>query len=142
MLMESTPSITNWQPVSKLKKEGMHLLSSMQAVAHGSDTVQYFQWRKSRGSSEKLHGAVVDHVGHEHTRVFQDVAQLGAALEKLTDVVGTSVQPDVAIIYDWENRWAIHDAQGPRNAGLKYDEAVINGSLPSVLGTGRPGGRD
>jgi beta-galactosidase len=124
MLMESTPSATNWQPVSKLKKDSMHVLASLQAVAHGSDTVQYFQWRKSRGSSEKLHGAVVDHVGHEHTRVFQEVARLGAALEQLTEVVGMSVQPDVAIIYDWENRWAINDAQGPRNAGLHFEEAV------------------
>ena len=49
--------------------------ASLQAVAHGSDTVQYFQWRKSRGSSEKFHGAVVDHVGHENTRVFRDVTE-------------------------------------------------------------------
>jgi beta-galactosidase len=54
MLMESTPSNTNWQPIPKLKRPGMHLLSSLQAVAHGSDTVQYFQWRKSRGSSRKV----------------------------------------------------------------------------------------
>ncbi len=124
MLMESTPSATNWQPVSKLKRNGMHLLASLQAVAHGSDTVQYFQWRKSRGSSEKFHGAVVDHVGHEHTRVFAEVAAVGAALAQLSDVVGMSVQPAVAIIYDWENRWALHDAQGPRNAGLHFDEDV------------------
>jgi beta-galactosidase len=45
MLMESTPSLVNWQRVNKLKRPGMHLLSSLQAVAHGSDTVQYFQWR-------------------------------------------------------------------------------------------------
>ena len=50
MLMESTPSTTNWQDVSKLKRPGMHLVSSLQAVAHGADTVQYFQWRKSRGA--------------------------------------------------------------------------------------------
>ena len=50
-LMESTPSQVNWQPVCKLKKPGMHLLSSLQAVAHGADTVQYFQWRKSRGGA-------------------------------------------------------------------------------------------
>jgi beta-galactosidase len=124
ILMESTPSATNWQPVSKLKQEGVHLLASLQAVAHGADSVQYFQWRKSRGSSEKLHGAVVDHAGHEHTRVFREVAQLGAALEQLTEVVGTSVQPEAAIIYDWENRWAMHDAEGPRNIGLHFDEAV------------------
>ncbi|OUC08601.1 beta-galactosidase, partial [Litorilinea aerophila] len=110
----STPSTTNWFPVAKLKRPGMHLLSSLQAVAHGSDTVQYFQWRKSRGSSEKFHGAVVDHVGHEHTRVFRDVAQVGELLQRLDGVVGTTTQPEVALIYDWENNWAINDAQGPR----------------------------
>ncbi len=124
MLMESTPSLTNWQDVSKLKRPGMHLLSSLQAVAHRSDTVQYFQWRKSRGSSEKLHGAVVDHVGHEHTRVFGDVTEVGNALEKLEEVIGTSVPAEAAVIFDWENRWGINDSQGPRNKGVKYEETA------------------
>jgi len=115
MLMESTPSMTNWMRVAKLKRPGMHKLASLQAVAHGSDTVQYFQWRKSLGSSEKFHGAVVDHVGHENTRVFSDVADLGRALEKLDPVIGTTVRPDVALVYDWENNWAITDAAGPRH---------------------------
>lgn len=124
MLMESTPSIVNWQPVNKLKRPGMHRLSSLQAVAHGSDTVQYFQWRKSRGASEKLHGAVVDHVGHEHTRVFRDVAEVGEDLRKLAPIGGSTVRPDVALIYDWENRWAIDDAQALRNGPGKkgYEE--------------------
>ena len=69
--MESTPSMTNWQNVAKLKKPGMHMLSSMQAVAHGSNSVQYFQWRKSRGSSEKFHGAVVDPVSYTHLDVYK-----------------------------------------------------------------------
>ncbi|ADU31213.1 beta-galactosidase [Evansella cellulosilytica] len=125
MLMESTPSQTNWQDVSKLKKPGMHLLSSLQAVAHGSDTIQYFQWRKSRGSSEKFHGAVVDHVGTEHTRVFCDVAKVGETLGELTEVVGTSVETEVAIIFDTENRWAINDSQGPRNMGVHYEQTVL-----------------
>ncbi len=122
MLMESTPSIVNWQDFAKLKRPGMHLLSSIQAVAHGSDTVQYFQWRKSRGSWEKLHGAVVDHVGHENTRVFRDVTEVGELLEKLDDVVGTTVRPEVAIIYDSENRWAIEDLQGL----MKPDKGYIS----------------
>lgn len=125
MLMESTPSMTNWMPYATLKRPGMHLLSSLQAVAHGSDTVQYFQWRKSRGSSEKLHGAVVDHAGHEHTRVFRDVTEVGAALARLDDVVGTTTRPDVALIYDWENRWAIDDAQGPVREDKRYFETCI-----------------
>ena len=124
VLMESTPSTTNWQPVSKLKRPGMHLLSAMQAVAHGADSVQYFQWRKSRGSSEKFHGAVVDHVGHEGTRVFQDVTRVGEVLQQLSEVVGKTVRPEAAVIFDWENRWAIRDAQGPRNAGMHYEKTV------------------
>lgn len=127
MLMESTPSMTNWQPNPKLKRPGMHMLSSLQAVAHGSDTVQYFQWRKSRGSSEKFHGAVVDHLGTENNRVFRDVAELGAVLKNLDPVVGSTVRPDVAIIYDWENRWGIEDMQGlGRPERRAYSETCIN----------------
>ena len=124
LLMESTPSLTNWQDVSKLKRPGMHYLSSLQAVAHGSDSVQYFQWRKSRGSSEKFHGAVVDHVGHEHTRAFKEVSQLGETLGGLDQVVGTTVDAEVALIFDTQNRWAMNDAQGPRNIGVGYEKAV------------------
>jgi beta-galactosidase len=125
MLMESTPSLTNWQPVSKLKRPGMHRLSSLQAVAHGSDTVQYFQWRKSRGSSEKFHGAVIDHVGHENTRVFSDVSSLGQTLSGLSDLIGTPVPAEAAVLFDWDNRWAVNDSQGPRNKGIRYEQTVV-----------------
>nr|WP_209847348.1 beta-galactosidase [Paenibacillus sediminis] len=124
LLMESSPSSTNWQSVSKLKKPGMHVLSSMQAVAHGSNSVQYFQWRKSRGSSEKFHGAVVSHDGSPNTRVFQEVTELGRLLHQLSDVADTGRDAQVAIVYDWENKWAIEDSQGPRNIGMGYKEEV------------------
>jgi beta-galactosidase len=120
MLMECSPSSQNWLPVMKLKRPGIHRLASLQAVAHGSDTVQYFQWRQSRGGAEKFHGAVVAHSGDEHTRVFRDVADVGEILEKLEPVLGASVQPEVAIVYDWENNWAIEAASGPRREGKDY----------------------
>lgn len=126
LLMESTPSMTNWQEVAKPKRPGMHALSSIQAVAHGSDSVQYFQWRKSRGGSEKFHGAVVDHSGHEHTRVFRDVADLGACLERLDSISGTVVPAEVALIYDTENKWAVEGADGPRKPNLSYDQEVLD----------------
>jgi beta-galactosidase len=122
LMMESSPSAMNWTPVMKLKRPGMHLLASIQAVAHGSDSVQYFQWRKGRGGPEKFHGAVVDHVGHENTRVFGDVADVGRTLSLLDDVVGTRVPAEAAVIFDWENWWAIDDAAGPLNDGRKRYE--------------------
>ncbi|MGR5944833.1 beta-galactosidase [Enterobacter sp. C4G1] len=124
VLMESTPSTTNWQPTSKLKKPGMHILSSMQAVAHGADAVQYFQWRKSRGSVEKFHGAIIDHVGHLDTRVGREVTRFGEMLERLPDVVGCRTEARVAIIFDQQNRWALDDAEGPRNKGMEYEKTV------------------
>ncbi len=122
LLMESTPSGVNWKPYSKLKRPGMDVLASMQAIAHGSDSVQYFQWRKSRGSSEKFHGAVVGHDGTEHTRVFRSVQTTGQLLEKLDQIAGTLVDAPVAVVFDWENLWALEDCQGYANAGKKYFE--------------------
>lgn len=124
MLMESSPSATNWQPVAKLRWPGLGTLASLQAVAHGSDTVQYFQFRKSRGSSEKFHAAVVDHCGSENTRIFKEVAKTGEILTGLQEVIGTSIQPQVAVIYDWENFWAIEDTQGPRMEKKDYFDTV------------------
>ena len=124
LLMESTPSLVNWWELNRPKKPGMHMLSSLQAVAHGSDSVLYFQWRKSRGSSEKLHGAVVDHCGHEHTRVFREVAEVGRRLEQLHQVVGAATQSRAALVFDWENRWAIDDLQGMGKHTKKYCETV------------------
>lgn len=115
LLMESVPSKTNWHPVCKLKRPGMHLLSSMQAVAHGSDSVQYFQFRKGRGASEKFHGAVVDHCGRTDTMEFQGVKSVGDLLKKIPGVAGTTTKAEAAVLYDWENRWAVEDFQGTLN---------------------------
>jgi beta-galactosidase len=65
---------------------------------------------------------VVDHAGHEHTRVFRDVTDLGVELEQLKAVLGTRTEAEVGLIYDWENRWAIELAQGPRNLNKEYQE--------------------
>lgn len=92
--------------------------ASLQAIAHGSDSVQYFQIRQSRGSFEKFHGAVIDHYGGSDTRVFNEVTETGASLIELKQVIGSKVDSSAAIIYDMENRWAMEDAKGPRNEGL------------------------
>ena len=102
----------------------MHLAASLQAVAHGSDSVLYFQLRQSQGASEKFHGAVIDHYGGDDTRVFREVTEVGEALEQIQETVGTSMRSQAAVLYDRENDWAIADVQGPRNVDMHYREAV------------------
>jgi len=114
ILMESSPSATNWMPTPQLKKPGQHRQEMLVAIGHGADTTMYFQWRKSLGAAEKFHGAVVDHGEAERTRVFREVAAHGAFLKHLDGVVGTTVRPEAALVYDTEVRWALMHSQGPR----------------------------
>ena len=119
MLMECTVSCVSWHPINKLKRPRVHNLFALQTIAHGSDSVLCFQWRKSRGCSEKLHGAIIDHEGSENTRVFREVSALGKRLKKLDEIVGTLTKSMVAIIYDWPNHWALNDARGFYNKDKK-----------------------
>ncbi len=124
MLMEQTPSQQNWQPYNSLKRPGVMRLWSYQAMAHGADTVMFFQLRRSCGACEKYHGAVIEHAGHENTRVFRECAQLGAELRELGDKLPDSrLKPQTGIIFDWENWWAVEFSSGP-SRDLKYLEQV------------------
>ena len=116
LMMESSPSATNWEPVAKLRRPGMHMLSSLQAVAHGSDSVQYFQWRKCRGGFEKFHGAVVGHDGTAGTRVFRDVQQVGERLGRLSQLCGARFPARAALLCDMENRWILDQIKGLINS--------------------------
>ena len=125
LLMESTPSLVNWKPHNKLKRPGMHLLSSLQAVAHGSQSVMMFQWRKGRGGSEAFHGAVVSHDGRSDTRVFRDVAEVGQVLAGLKPVLDARNQAGVCILYDYENLWALERVQAAQLGNMRYIDTVL-----------------
>ena len=126
MLMEQTPSVTNWQSYNLLKRPGDMRLISYQAVAHGADTVMFFQMRRSIGACEKFHGAVIDHVGTENTRVFREVSQLGEELKQLGEATLDSRTPSkVAMLVDWDNWWALEYSAGP-SCDLKYMDELAN----------------
>ena len=120
LLMESSPSFTNWQPISKQKKPGIAELAALQTVAHGADSVLYFQWRASRGAEEKFHGAVVGHDGRQDARAFTETVQVGEKLESLSEITAVQREKQALIIHDWQNKWVLEGSCGPRNAGLGY----------------------
>ena len=124
MLMEQTPSQQNWQPYNSLKRPGQMRAQSYQTVAHGADTIQFFQLRRSVGGCEKFHGAVIAHVGTENTRVFREVKQLGKELEQLSPLLpGAANSAEVGVIFDWDNYWAFEYTSGP-NVDLLYVDQI------------------
>lgn len=124
MLMEQTPSQQNWQKYNALKRPGQMRAQSYQTMAHGADTILFFQLRRSVGASEKFHGAVIAHSGTTNTRVFREVSQLGAELEKLGDrTLGSVNQAQVGLIFDWDNFWSLEYTSGPTE-DLKYVDHI------------------
>lgn len=124
LLMEQTPSQQNWSPYCRLKPPGRLRLLSYQAVAHGAESIMYFQWRRSPGGIEKLHGAVVEHHGRPDARVFQEVSALGSELAGLGQwTLGGRTPARVAVVFDWECWWALTASSGP-SRDLDYRREV------------------
>ncbi|WEG11737.1 beta-galactosidase [Pullulanibacillus sp. KACC 23026] len=137
MLMESCPSQLNWKAQNPLKRPGITKLWSYQALSRGADTIMYFQLRRSIGAFEKFHGALIDHAGHEHTRVFRECAELGHELQVLGDqFLGAQVESKTAILFDWDNWWAMEFSSGPTvdlnylNEVQKYYDAFYHQNIP------------
>lgn len=125
LLMESSPSNVNWQQLSKIKKPGVIRLTALSAIAHGANSVQYFQWRKTRGSFEKFHGSFMSHDGGSDRRVFQELSELGHILKELPSIADSDIKAEAAIVYNWENRWAIETSRDAVNTTRKaYLETV------------------
>jgi beta-galactosidase len=123
-LMEQTPSTTACRDVNPLKRPGVLRLWSWQAVAHGADAVLFFQLRASRGASEKYHGAVIGHAGRSDTRVFREVAEVGAEFGRIGGaVLGARTPARVALLFDWDSWWAVEMSDGPSRL-VRYREVV------------------
>lgn len=124
MLMEQTPSQQNWQAYNSLKRPGVMRSLSYQAIAHGADTILFFQLRRSIGACEKYHGALISHAGHENTRVFKECTQLGNELKVLGEkLLDSHLKARVAIIFDWDNWWAVELSSGP-SIQLNYVDQI------------------
>jgi beta-galactosidase len=124
-LMEQAPSAAVAREVNPLKPPGRMRLWSWQAVAHGADAVLFFQMRASRGAGEKYHGAVIGHAGRHNTRVFREVADLGAELQRLGGAtLGARTPARVALLFDWDSWWAL-EMGGARSRLVRYPQVVL-----------------
>jgi beta-galactosidase len=125
LLVETSPGMTYGPVGAKLKRPGQHRLSCLQAVAHGSDSVYYFQWRQSVSGAEQFHPAVVPHAGKGESRTFRDVAALGGQLSKLGAVVGGGVPAEAAVVFDRDVHWSMLSVHGFHSTDMNYPATCI-----------------
>ncbi|WP_433043026.1 beta-galactosidase [Dactylosporangium sp. CS-033363] len=116
LLMEQAASAVSQWKVNNVKRPGRMRLGSYQALAHGSDSVLFFQWRASRGGHERFHSAMLPHSGTS-SRTWAEVVALGNELRRLAPVVGScSSSAHVGLLFDWDAWWGLEVTHGlPRN---------------------------
>lgn len=112
LLTEQSTNALNWRPTNAPKAPGQMAAISAQAVGRGADAIMFFQWRQSRRGSEKFHSAMLPQAGLE-TRTWREVTTLGAQLAQLPDLPDVTSGAKIALVFDWENWWAIDGRDHP-----------------------------
>ncbi|PXA69968.1 beta-galactosidase [Cryobacterium arcticum] len=112
LLLEQSSNALNWRPTNAPKAPGQMAALTAQAIARGADGIMFFQWRQSRSGSEKFHSAMLPHAGTS-TRTWREVAALGAELGALPPLPAGSRDARVALVFDWENWWALRNPDHP-----------------------------
>lgn len=121
-LMESTPNTANWRYASKNKRVKMNEITSQLSIAFGSQSIGYFQMKRSRNHAEMFHSAVIDDFVAKN-RFTMELKQLGDKLEQMSEILDTEIENDIAIVFDYEIRDIINYNVGPRKiGGMEYCE--------------------
>ncbi|MDQ0253203.1 beta-galactosidase [Evansella vedderi] len=123
LLMEQVSSQVNWRDINLTKDPGVMRLWSYSTVGRGGDGIMFFQWRQGWAGAEKFHGGMVPHSNDEESRVYREIKQLGNELKKLDSLVGATTPAKIAIIFDWENWWAV-ELEGKPHNNLDYVRRV------------------
>ncbi|TDE95150.1 beta-galactosidase [Occultella glacieicola] len=120
ILMEHSTGAVNWQPRNRAKGPGEMLRNSLAHVARGADSVMFFQWRQSRAGAEKFHSSLVPHAGR-NSEIWSDTVRLGETLRAIADVRGSRVQARAAIVFDYQNWWAVELDSHPSEDVTAFD---------------------
>ncbi|WP_418763804.1 beta-galactosidase [Marisediminicola antarctica] len=122
VLMEQATGSVNWQPRNIAKAPGEMVRNSLSHLARGADGICFFQWRASASGSEKFHSGMVPHAGTD-TGIWRDVLELGRVLGALSEVAGSRVVADAAIVFSWDAWWAV-DFESRPSGDLRYLDQV------------------
>ncbi len=107
-VMETQPGMVNWKSPNNALNKGEIRAMAWNAIGHGAEAVEYWQWRSALNGQEQYHGTLV---GADGTPVpfYEEVQQIGADFDRAAQILdGTTVVSQVAVLQDYPSRWAIN----------------------------------
>jgi beta-galactosidase len=106
-VMETEPAFVNWRRTNTPLLKGQVRDMAWQAIGHGAETVEYWQWRSAPNGQEEYHGVLVGADGTP-VPVYDEIKQIGEEFAKAgSALAGTSPHSEVALVNDYPSRWAI-----------------------------------
>ena len=120
-IIETQPGTVNWSALNNSLNKGEVRAMAWHDVGHGADEVSYWQWRSALNGQEEIHGTLVAPDGKAEP-LLAEVAQAAKEFSKLQGAFqDTRVASDVALLQDYESRWAINWQKHTD----KYDQFAI-----------------
>jgi beta-galactosidase len=128
-VIETQPGAVNWAGINNFLNKGEARAMAWQAIGHGADDVNYWQWRSALNGQEQYHGTLV---GSDGTPVpfYDEVRQIGAEFLSVQEAFrNTVVVSQVALLHSYDSRWAIEFQRHTE----KYDQVELLKNYYSAL---------
>jgi beta-galactosidase len=106
-VMETQPGAVNWAPVNNFLNRGEARAMAWQAIGHGADDINYWQWRSALNGQEEIHGVLVGPDGTPvpfYNEVSQTAHEFAQVESSFRDTIPVS---QVALLYSYDSHWAI-----------------------------------
>lgn len=122
LIMEQTAGPLGWSVFSLNPKPGELRKICYQQLAHGADGQIWFRWRTCTVGREQYWHGLLGHDG-KASRRYREAAQVATEYQELAPkLAGTTLHPQVAIIYDYNSLWALQIQNG--YPGASHAEAI------------------
>ena len=106
LLMEHSTSAVSWQPRNIAKRTGRDAAQLPRARGAGAPTASCSSSGGPAGTARRSTTRRCCRRAGTGTRVWREVVELGGELAGLAGLRGTVVEPDLALLWDWESWWA------------------------------------
>ncbi len=106
-IMEQTAGCPGWGEMGRNPRPGEIRSVAYQQVAHGADGMVWFRWRTCTAGREQYWHGLLGHDGIPARR-YEEAATTAKELHKISsELEGTTVKAEVAIIWDYDSLWAL-----------------------------------
>lgn len=107
-------SMGSWMPMAPTPRPRMLMGYSLQALAHGADTVLHFRWRTAVAGAEMYWHGILDH-SNVPGRRYEEFCQLCQRWKELQELEGSVIENKVALLYGTVQDYGFkiqHQAEG------------------------------